>query len=79
MEQIRLVLADMIRPELVGRAVEVARILVDGPEISADCAGGVVSTLEFLKHQLLKMGHRDLLVTAPYPGSGMPLTTLNAA
>ena len=65
-EQIRLVLANVIRPELVGRAVEVARILVDGPEISSRCAGGVVSTLEFFEHQLLEMGHRDLLVTAPY-------------
>ena len=65
-EQIRLVLADVIRPELVGRTVEVTRIFVDGPEISARCAGGVVSTLELLEHQLLEMGHTDLLVTAPY-------------
>jgi hypothetical protein len=65
-EQICLVLADVIRPELVGGTIEVARILVDGPEISSRCAGGVVSTLEFFEHQLLEMGHRDLLVTAPY-------------
>src|SRR3984885_4067502 len=68
-EQIRLVLADVIRPELIRRAVEVARILVDSPEISSRCAGGVVSTLEFFEHQLLEMGHRDLLVTAPYRDS----------
>ena len=65
-EQIRLVLADVIRPELVRRTVEVARKLVNGPEISVRGAGSVISTLEFLEHQLSKMGHRDLLVTAPY-------------
>jgi hypothetical protein len=53
-EEIRLILADVIRPELVGRAVEVTGILFDRPEISACCAGCVVSTLEFLEHQLLR-------------------------
>jgi hypothetical protein len=47
---------------LVGRTVEVTRKLVDGPEISVRGAGSVISTIEFLKHQLSKMGHRDLLV-----------------
>ena len=37
--------------------------------ISARGAGCVVSTLEFFEHQLSKMGHRDLLVTAPYRDS----------
>jgi hypothetical protein len=79
-EEIRLILADVIRPELVGRAVEVMGILFDGPKISACCAGCVVSTFEFLEHQLLEIGHRDLLVTAPYRDSthtkeGNPLLT----
>src|SRR5215470_4582433 len=68
-EQIRLILADMIRPQLVGRTVEVSRELVNGLEISARGAGCVVSTLEFFEHQLSKMGHWDLLVTAPYRDS----------
>src|SRR2546422_8188908 len=34
-EQIRLVLADVIRPKLVGRTVEVARKLVNGSGIKA--------------------------------------------
>ena len=49
---------------LVGRTVEVMRELIDSPG-----AGCVVSTLEFFEHQLSKMGHRDLLVTAPYRDS----------
>src|SRR5882724_355840 len=68
-EQICLVLADVIRSKLVGTTVEVARKLVNGSEISADGAGSVISTLEFLEHHLSKMGHRDLLVTAPYRDS----------
>ena len=51
-EQIGLVLADVIRPELVGRTVEVARELFNGSEIRAYRAGCVVATLEFLEHQL---------------------------
>jgi len=43
-EQIRLILADVIRPELVGTTIEVARKLVNGPEISARGAGSVIST-----------------------------------
>jgi len=65
-EQIRLVMADVVRPELVGRAVEVAREFFNGTKIRAYRAGCVISTLEFLEHQLSEMGHRDLLVTAPY-------------
>ena len=51
-EQIRLVLADVIRPELVGRTMEVARKIGNGSEIGARGAGGIISTLEFLEHQL---------------------------
>ena len=68
-EQIGLVLADVIRPELVGRTVEVARELGNGSEIRARRAGSVIATLEFLEHQPSQMGHRDLLVTAPYRDS----------
>jgi len=48
------------------RRVEVTRKLVDGPEVSARGDGSIISALEFLKYQLSKLGHRDLLVTAPY-------------
>ena len=68
-EQIRLVLADVIRPELVRSAVEISREFVNGTQITARRAGRVVSTLEFLEHQLSKMGHRDLLMTAQYRDS----------
>jgi hypothetical protein len=54
-EQIRMVLADVFRPELIRRAVEVARKLGNRPEISVRSARGGVSTLEFLDHQLLQM------------------------
>src|ERR1039457_4889277 len=60
-EKIRLIVTNMIRPELVGRAVEVTRELLNGAEICAYRAGCVIATLEFLEHQLSKMGHRDLL------------------
>src|SRR5204863_8484280 len=60
-EQIRLVLANVVRSELVGRAVEVPRELVNGTEVCARCSRSVVATLEFLEHQLSKMGHNNLL------------------
>src|SRR6266849_3385112 len=68
-EQIRLILADVIRTQLVGRALEISREIFNCTEIRARCAGRVVSTLEFLEHQLSKMGHSDLLVTAQYRDS----------
>jgi glucose dehydrogenase len=40
--------------------VEVARKLVNGAEISARGAVSIISTLEFLEHQLSKMGHKDV-------------------
>jgi hypothetical protein len=63
---------------LVGRTVEVARQLGNGSEIGARGAGGVISTLEFLEHQLSQMGHRDLLVTAPYRDSSDATQTIKA-
>ena len=68
-EQISLLFADVILPELIGAPVEVLRELLNGTEVSAYGAGCVVATLEFLEHQFLQLGHRDLLVTAPYRDS----------
>ncbi len=45
-------LADVIWPELAGRAVEVARKPVNRPDISARGADSVISRPEFLEHQL---------------------------
>src|SRR6266568_8196283 len=73
-EQIRLILADVIRTQLVGIALEISREIFNCTEIGARCAGRVVSTLEFLEHQLSKMGHSDLLVTAPYRDSAPAAT-----
>ena len=58
-EQIRLVLADVIWPELVRSAVEISREFVNGTQITARRAARVVSTLEFLEHHLSKMGLLD--------------------
>jgi hypothetical protein len=59
------VFADLLRRELVGRAVEEARKLLDGSQVGARGRFGVIMTLEFLEHHFSKMGHRDLLVTRP--------------
>jgi hypothetical protein len=55
-EQIRLVLTDVLRTELVGRALEVTREIFDGLEVDAGCSLGVITTLE--------LGHP--LMTPPY-------------
>jgi hypothetical protein len=60
-EQIRLVLSDVVWSELVGRAVEITREISNGTKIGAGCAGRIISTLEFLEHQLSQIGHGNLL------------------
>src|ERR1035438_10502108 len=58
-EQIRLVLTDVLRTELVGRTLEVTREIFDGLEVDAGCSLGVITTLEFLEHHFTKVGHRS--------------------
>jgi hypothetical protein len=59
----------MIGAELVRTAVEVSCELSDRTQIGTQGSVRVVSTLEFFEHQLSKIGHRDLLVTAQYRDS----------
>src|SRR5271166_6448482 len=68
----------MIRPELVGRPFEITGELFNGAQISTNRAGSIVSTLELFEHQFSKMGHRDLLVTAPYRKLSDVATAINA-
>src|ERR1017187_10523152 len=49
-EQIRYVLADVFGAELVGRTFEIARKVLDGPEVGACGTLRVITTLEFLEH-----------------------------
>src|ERR1039457_2107597 len=58
-EQVRLVLTDVLRTELVGRALEVTREIFDGLEVDVGCSLGVITTLEFLEHDFAKVGHRS--------------------
>src|SRR5271166_6497934 len=75
-EQIRLVLTDVLRTELVGRTLEVTREIFDGLEVDAGCSLGVITTLEFLEHHFAKMGHRS----SPYdPTLSLPLVYSTAA
>jgi hypothetical protein len=43
------------------RAVEVLRKILHRMDVATDGTWGVVATLEFIQHQLPKMGHGNLL------------------
>ena len=49
-EEVRLVLTDVFRPELVGSALEITREIFNGLNVSAYGSLSVVTTLEFLEH-----------------------------
>jgi hypothetical protein len=66
-EQIRLVLADIFRIELIGWTLEVTCQVRDRGHIRTYSTLRVITTLEFLEHYFSNMGHRDLLVTQHYP------------
>src|SRR5271169_3481552 len=75
-EQIGLVMADVLRTELVGRALEVTRGIVYGLQVDAGCSPSVITTIEFLEHHFAKMGHRS----SPYdPTLSLPLVHTTAA
>src|ERR1700676_4487461 len=59
----RLVLAQVFRPEFVGRLVEVLGEVLHDSQVPFYGTLGVITTLEFLQHLFSKLGHRDLLVT----------------
>src|SRR6202011_4323624 len=69
-EQIRLVLTDVLRTELVGRALEITREIFDCLDVKTCCSLSVITTLEFLEHHFAKVGHRlapyDPTLSPPY-------------
>src|SRR5208282_1020148 len=58
-EQIRLVLANVFRSELIGRAVKVPRKILDRLDVAVDGSLSVITTLEFFEHHFAKVGHRE--------------------
>ena len=68
----RLVLTDVLRTELVGRALEVMREIFDCLDVEACCSLSVITTLEFLEHHFAKVGHR----LSPYDPTLFPSTPL---
>ena len=61
-EQIRLVLANVLRSELIRRATKVTRKIFDRLDVAVDGSLSVITTLEFFEHHFAKVGHR----LAPY-------------
>jgi hypothetical protein len=61
-EQIRLILTNVIRAELIGPLVEVSCEILHCGQIGPQGRLRVVPTIEFLDHQLAKIGHNNLLV-----------------
>src|ERR1035438_10197508 len=58
----RLVLADVLRSELIRRAPEVTREILDRLDVAVYGSLSVITTLEFFEHHFAKVGHR----LAPY-------------
>src|SRR5271166_5916374 len=60
-----LVLADVLRAQLIGGTVEIPGEMFDGVKVTIDGGLSVVATLQFLEHDLAKMGHREILLSLP--------------
>src|ERR1700694_4968637 len=78
-ESIRAVLFrawDVLRTELVGRALEVTREIFDCLNVKVCCSLSVNTTLEFLEHHFAKVGHRlspyDPTLSSPHPNCRHP-------
>src|SRR5580658_1219243 len=78
-EQVHLVLANMAWAQALRRAMEVLREILHRVDIAADSAWGIVATLEFVQHQLPKMGHGKPPVTQALHPQQCPGTTNAAA
>ena len=61
LEQMHLPGPDVLRPQLVGRLVEVLGEGLHRPDVRLYGSLRVITTLEFLQHHFSKMGHGDLL------------------
>src|SRR5271166_5381843 len=62
LKQRGLVLADVLRAQLIGGTVEVPGEVFDGVNVTIDGGLSVVATLQFFEHDLAKMGHREILL-----------------
>jgi hypothetical protein len=60
LEQMRLILSDLLGPELVRRPVKILRKLADDADVGFCGTMGVITTLEFFQHLFAKLGHGDL-------------------
>jgi hypothetical protein len=56
-------LTNVLRTELIGRAVKVCGEPPDGTDVDDRGSLRVIAALELIEHLLAKTGHRDLLVT----------------
>src|SRR5271166_6640204 len=65
LEQCGLVLANVLRTQLIGGTVEVPGEVFDGANVTIDGGLRVVTTLKFFEHDLAKMGHREILLSLP--------------
>src|ERR1700733_13594478 len=74
-KQMNLVLANMAGTKALWRAVEVLRKILHRVDVATDSAWGVVATLEFIQHQLPKMGHDKPPVTRGLHSQQCPRTT----
>src|SRR5204863_2938758 len=57
-EQICLVLADVLRSQLIRRAPKVTRKILDRLDVAVYGSLSVITTLEFFEHHFAKVGHR---------------------
>ena len=62
-KQVHLLLANMAWTKALRRTMEVLRKILHRVDGATDSAWGVVATLEFIQHQLPKMGHGESPVT----------------
>jgi hypothetical protein len=74
-----LVLAYMVRSELLRRAAEVPGKLLDRVDVRPHGVRRVVTTLKLIEHQLAKMGHRGILLVTQTLNPSTARTTSAAA
>jgi hypothetical protein len=76
-----LVLADVIGSKLLGRPTEVPGKLLHRMQVRPHGVRRVVTTLEFVEHQLAKMGHRKILLVTQTlnPAPAYPATNAASA
>ena len=60
-KQMNLVLANMAWAKALRLTMEVLRKILHRVDVATDGAWGIVAPLEFIQHQLPKMGHGNLL------------------